>query len=377
MNIMIPLFEHYKLLASKIPHVSLGEFPTPVQKLDQLSRQLGLDSIFIKRDDLSGKVYGGNKLRKLEFILGDALRNGEKEVLTFGSAGSNHALATAICARQLGLKSISMLVPQPNAHYVRSNLLMSYHYGAELHLYSNIWSILPFGAPPVLYQLLKHRLQRGQLPKVIPLGGSTPRGVVGFINAALELKGQILRGEMPEPDYIYVASGSMGTAAGLILGLKAINSKTKVVAVRVNDHSVVNAKGLVKLISKTNSLLSSYDPSFPKLEFSEHDMDIRHSFFGKQYALFTKEGMEAVDVMERHCGIKLEGTYTGKAFAALIDDAKKSSLRDKILLFWNTYNSIDFSEAIANIDYHQLPRCFHRYFEEEVQPLEREQSNNL
>jgi len=374
---MIPLFEHYQLLAHKLPHVSLGEFPTPVQKLDQLGRQLGLGSLFIKRDDLSGKVYGGNKIRKLEFILGDALHTRAKEVLTFGSAGSNHAMATAIYARQLGLKSISMLVPQPNAHYVRRNLLMSYHCGAELHLYSNIRFITPFAAPSVLYQLLRHRLKRGQLPKVIPMGGSSPLGAVGYVNAAFELKGQILRGEIPEPDYIYIASGSMGTAAGLILGLRAINSKTRVVAVRVNSGSFVNAKGMAKLIYKTNFLLSSLDPSFPKLEFSEHDMDIRHSFFGKQYALFTKEGMEAVALMERYGGIKLEGTYTGKAFAALIDDGKKPSLRDKVLLFWNTYNSLDFSEAIATIDYHQLPRCFHRYFEEEVQPLEREQSNNL
>ncbi|MDD5038588.1 MAG: pyridoxal-phosphate dependent enzyme [Dehalococcoidales bacterium] len=369
---MIPLFEQHQLLAHKLPYVSLGEFPTPVQKLDQMGRQLGLDSLFIKRDDLSGKLYGGNKIRKLEFILGDALRTGAKEVLTFGSAGSNHALATAIYARQLGLKSISMLVPQPNAHYVRRNLLMSYHSGAELHLYSNIRFITPFAAPAVLYQLLRHRLKRGQLPRVIPMGGSSPLGAVGYVNAAFELKGQILRGEIPEPDYIYIASGSMGTAAGLMLGLRAINSKTRVVAVRVNSDSFVNTKGLVKLIYRTNSLLSSLDPSFPRLEFSEHDMDIRHSFFGKQYALFTKEGLEAVAIMERYGGIKLEGTYTGKAFAALIDDGKKSSLRDKVLLFWNTYNSLDFSEAIATIDYHQLPRCFHRYFEEEVQPLERE-----
>jgi D-cysteine desulfhydrase len=369
---MIPLFEYYHLLASKLPYVSLGEFPTPVQKLDQLGGQLGLDNLFIKRDDLSGKVYGGNKVRKLEFILGDALRNRAKEVLTFGSAGSNHALATAVYARQLGLKSISMLVPQPNAHYVRRNLLMSYHSGAELHLYSNIRSITPLANPSVLYQFLRHGLKRGQLPRVIPMGGSSPLGAVGYVNAAFELKGQILRGEIPEPDFIYVASGSMGTAAGLMLGLKAMNSKTRVVAVRVNSDSFVNAKGLVKLIYKTNSLLSSMDQSFPKVEFSEHDMDIRHDFFGNQYALFTKEGMKAVAFMQKYGGIKLEGTYTGKAFAALIEDGKKSSLRDKVLLFWNTYNSLDLSKTIATIDYHQLPRCFHRYFTEEVQPLERE-----
>jgi 1-aminocyclopropane-1-carboxylate deaminase/D-cysteine desulfhydrase-like pyridoxal-dependent ACC family enzyme len=98
---------------------------------------------------------------------------------------------------------------------------------------------------------------------VIPMGGSSPLGVVGFVNAAYELKEQIKKGEIPEPDYIYVASGSMGTAAGLILGLRAINSKTQVIAVRVNSDRFVNAKGMVNLINKTNSLLSSLDPSFP------------------------------------------------------------------------------------------------------------------
>jgi D-cysteine desulfhydrase len=184
------------------------------------------------------------------------------------------------------------------------------------------------------------------------------------------LNKQILKGEIPEPDYIYVASGSMDTAAGLMLGLRATNSKTREVAVRVNSDSFVNAKGMVKLINKTNSLLSSLAPSFPRLDFSEHDVDIRHSFFGKQYALFTEEGMEAVACMKSYGSIRLEGTYTGKTFAALIDDSRKSSLKNKVVLFWNTHNSLDFSRAIAPIDYHQLPRCFHRYFKEEVQPLE-------
>jgi len=372
---MIPLFENYQLLARNLPYVSLGEFPTPVQKLDQLGKQLGLDNLFVKRDDLSGKVYGGNKVRKAEFILGEAIHAGAKEVLTFGSAGSNHALATAIYARQLGLNSISMLVPQPNANYVRRNLLMSYHSGAELHLYSPNRFIKATATPTVFYQLLRHRLKTRQWPRVIAMGGSSPLGAVGYVNAAFELKGQILRGEIPEPDYIYMASGSMGTAAGLILGLRTMKNKTKVVAVRVNSDRFVNVKGLIKLIYKTNAMLSSLDPSFPRLDFSEHDVDIRHNFFGKQYALFTKEGMEAVALMEQYGKIKLEGTYTGKAFAALVDDAKKSSLRAKVLLFWNTYNSLDFSDDIAAIDYHQLPRCFHRYFEEEVQQLERQQSN--
>ena len=372
---MIPLFEYYPLLSQKLLFVALGEFPTPVQKLDESGKQLGIDNLFIKRDDMSGKVYGGNKIRKLEFILADALHRGAKEVLTFGAAGSNHALATAIYAKQVGLKSISMLVPQPNADYVRRNLLLSYHYGAELHLYSPKRFFKSAADPSVFYQLLRHGLKKGRLPYVIPMGGSSPLGAVGYVNAAFELDIQIQRGKIPEPDYIYIASGSMGTAAGLILGLRAANRKTKVVAVRVNSERFVNVKGLIKLISNTNSLLSSTDPSFPNFEFRETDVEIRQGFFGKQYALSTEAGIEAVALMNRYGAIKLEGTYTGKAFASLIDDTKKLNLRNKVLLFWNTYNSQDFSETIAAIDYHILPQSFHRYFEEEVQPLEREQNN--
>jgi len=368
---MIPLFEYYPPLEDKLPYVSLGEFPTPVQKLDRLGEDLGINNLYIKRDDLSGKVYGGNKIRKLEFLLGNALRTGVKEVLTFGGAGSNHALATAIYAQQVGLKSISMLIHQPNAHYVRHNLLMSHYCGAELHLYPNIPVIMPLTTPLVAYQLLRHRLKYGRSPQVIPTGGSSPLGVIGFVNAAFELKEQIMKGEMPEPDYIYVAAGTTGTAVGLMLGLRAANLKSRVISVRVTGENLANSTKMVKLIRRTNYLLHSLDMSFPELEFSEVDTDFRHNFFGQQYALFTKEGMEAVNRMKESEGIKLDGTYTGKAFAALIDDVNKQDLRDKVVLFWNTLNSRDFSDAIATVDYHQLPGCFHRYFEEEVQPLDR------
>ncbi|MFC1537646.1 pyridoxal-phosphate dependent enzyme, partial [Gemmatimonadota bacterium] len=100
---MIPLFEHYPLIKDKIPYVSLAEIPTPVEKLSRLGRDIGLDHLYIKRDDLSGNLYGGNKIRKLEFILGHILHTNAKEVLTFGFAGSNHALSTAVCAKQVGL----------------------------------------------------------------------------------------------------------------------------------------------------------------------------------------------------------------------------------------------------------------------------------
>jgi 1-aminocyclopropane-1-carboxylate deaminase/D-cysteine desulfhydrase-like pyridoxal-dependent ACC family enzyme len=370
---VIPLFEEYPLLREKLAYVPLGEFPTPVQRLERLGAELGVAQLYIKRDDLSGKVYGGNKPRKLEFILANALRSKAKEVMTFGGAGSNHALATAIYARQVGLKSISMLMPQPNARYVRRNLLMSHYCGAELHLCgAGLESVrnMPLVYAATTYQLLRHRLKKGRTPYFISPGGSSPLGVTGFINAALELRRQITSGEMPEPDYIYVASGTMGTAAGLNMGLRAAALSGQVVSVGICSEKFVSARAMTKLINKTNSLLHSLDASFPRFEFSETDVDIRHDYFGKRYALFTEEGMTALSLMRECEGIKLDGTYTGKALAALKHDAKGESLRDKVVLFWNTLNSKDFSDAIVEVDYRDLPRCFHRYFEEEVQPLD-------
>ena len=372
---VLPLFEQYHLLGEKLPHISLGEFPTPVKRLERLGAELGIGHLYMKRDDLSAKLYGGNKLRKLEFVLGDAIRSGARELMTFGGAGSNHALATTIYAQYLGLKSISMLVPQPNARYVRDNLLMSHYYGAELHscgaeLESAI--NLPLVCLATIYQLIRRRLKSGRFPYLIPPGGSSPLGVTGFVNAAFELREQIANDEMPEPESIYVACGTLGTAAGLLLGLRAAKLNSRVVSVRVTSEKFVNTRRMTKLINRTNSLIHSLDPSFPVFEFSSADVDLRHDYFGKRYALFTEESMEAVSLMGECEGIKLDGTYTGKALAALIDDAKNESLRGKSVLFWNTLNSRSRPESISNLDYRDLPRRFHRYFQEEVQLLDRD-----
>lgn len=372
---MIPLFERFPLLQDKLPYVPLGEFPTPVQKLDKLGGELGMNHLYIKRDDLSGRVYGGNKPRKLEFLLGSTLRDKSREVITFGGAGSNHALATAIYARQIGLKSISMLMPQPNAHYVRRNLLMSHYCGAEMHpcgreLQSRGNMPLVFWA--TTYELIRHKLKSGHFPGLIPPGGSSPLGAVGFVNAAFELKSQIVNGDLPEPDFIYVATGTMGTAAGLMLGLRAADLKSRLVPVRVTSITFVNTEAMVNLIEKTGALLRGAEPSFPSFEFPERDIDIRHGFFGQQYALFTRESMEAVTRMRESEGIKLDGTYTGKAFAAIIEDSRKEDWRGKVVLFWNTLNSRDLSSAISTVDYRSLPQGFHHYFEEDVQPLDRD-----
>jgi D-cysteine desulfhydrase len=371
---MITLLKKYPKLASMLPYVSLGQFPTPVDRLERLGQAIGVKHLYIKRDDISGRTFGGNKVRKLEFLLGNALRYKARTVLTFGGAGSNHALATAIYAKQVGLRSISILVNQPNAYYVHRNLLLSHYYGAELHLVPTELSS-PMTGPLITltkkYQLLRHNLRNGKQPHVITTGGSSPVGVIGFVNAALELEEQVDNGVIPEPDYVYVAAGTMGTAAGLILGLKDTRLKSKVILVRVTGEKWVNVKAMLRLIHQTNALLSSAAPAFPRYSLSEEEISIRHGFYGQQYALFTQEGMAAVKLVMDKEEIKLDGTYTGKAFATILRDSKDEGLKDKVVLFWNTLNSRDFTPLLKKIDYHSLPKGFHRYFEEDVQPLDK------
>jgi len=363
---VLSLFDAYPRLAGALPRVALAQFPTPVQRMERLEGALDCGArIFVKRDDLSSNVYGGNKPRKLEFLLGKALQDKRRTVLTFGAAGSNHALATAIYARQLGLHPIIMLIPQPNAHSVRKNLLASRTIDAELHYNAS----MPGVAANTLRVLAGRTLREGRLPMVIAPGGTSPLGVVGYVNAAFELRRQIEAGDLSEPDIVYVAAGTMGTAAGLLLGFQAAGLKSRIVAVRVTDPGLTSLSTARRLFKKTTALLHRAEPGFPRAAFPEQAFQFREEFYGGEYARYTEEGMRAVRLVQDTEGIALEGTYTGKAFAALLADA--ATARGKTVLFWNTYNSRDFTNDVKDIDYHVLPHALHRYFEEDVQPLDR------
>ena len=362
---MLPLFHKFSELKENLPWKSLGIFPTPILNGENLGKEIGVESLFVKHDGMTHKTFGGNKIRKLEFHIGKALKDNLKEVMTFGGVGSNHATATAVCAHQVGLRSISMLMPQANSMSLRRNLKMSLYHGAEFHLY-NTTEELEEGKKE---QMEIHREKTGKTPLEIPFGGSNPLGLTGFVNAAFELKEQIDNGEMPEPDFIYTAVGTMGTAIGLTIGLKILGMKTKVIPVRVIDKEVANEDLFMKLFNETTAFLKENSPSFPDVKITKDEIGMRHDFFGEEYAKFTPEGIEAIKLIKETMGIKLEGTYTGKALACLVSDARKGKLKNKTVLFWNTYNANDFPDNIINQNYKNLPREFHRYFEEEVQVM--------
>lgn len=365
------LFKCYPLLQSKIPYISLCDLPTPIVRLENFGNLIGCKNIFMKRDDLTGKsmgegfrLYGGNKPRKLEFLLADALKHNAQTIITYGCAGSNHALATAVYTYELGLKSILMLKNQPNSYVVRHNLLLDNYYDAQLKFFSNN-TVRALAAQEIL--------QADTGAYLIPTGGSNAIGVLGFVNAAIELAHQIVSKEMDEPDEIYVATGSCATTAGLLLGVKAAHLKSKVVAVCVEPEEELDKilSTIKKLFIQTNEMLHSLDTSFPIIEFPEKDLILNKKFCGTAYGLFIPEAATAMTVFKDTENIKLEGTYSAKPIAAIMDDAANSALQDKTILFWNTYCGIDFSYVTNMKDYKKLPQEFHTYFEEDVQPLAR------
>ena len=358
--VSIPLFERYPR-TRELPHVALGCLPTPVTRADALAGAAGAGGLWVKRDDLSGERYGGNKVRKLEFLLGEALAAGATDVITFGAAGSNHALATAIYGVTRSLKVHSMLMPQHDAPYVGRNLRASIGAGADLRWFPDM-DATQRGAVIVRREV---RAETGRDPFVIPFGGTTPGSTVGFVNAALELADQIEAGELPEPDLLYVTLGSMGTAAGLVLGLRAAGLHTRVAAVPVISQDDGAAHRLLELVGQTQALMHSVDPTFPVFEWAESDFDVASGFLGEGYAMPTQQGSDAIALADAAAGLHLDPTYTGKTLAALLACGSAGGLTDRTVVFWNTYNSRDISALVEAGDVACLPAGLREYVTDE------------
>jgi len=359
----LALAERYPALAEALPTVALGEWPTPLQAADPAAMPGECAGLWLKRDDHCAAPYGGNKVRKLEFLLADALRKGHDSVFTFGVAGSNHALATAIYAGQVGLEARLLLTPQANSSFVGRNLKMGRWAGArQIHCASEAAAnrtarILGLGG-------------RGVYPPPyrIPGGGSSPLGAVGFVNAGLELSAQVRAGLIPAPDYIYLALGTMGTAAGLALGLAAAGLRTRLVFVRVVRADIASPRRFRALYHGAARLLHRLHPRFPLAPLENTRIEVRHEFIGPGYARFTREGMAALAFARQAFDIGLEGTYTGKALACLLADLEAGRLAGRNVVFWNTYNGQPMPAEAMALDYRDLPPPFHRYFETPFQP---------
>jgi 1-aminocyclopropane-1-carboxylate deaminase/D-cysteine desulfhydrase-like pyridoxal-dependent ACC family enzyme len=343
------IFESCPELETRMPWISLGDFPTPVHML----KNTGEGRLWIKRDDKSSTEYGGNKVRKLEFVLADAMKKGCNRVITLGGIGTNHGLATAVFTKKLGLKCTLLLFKQPVNEYVKRNMLLFHKYGAEMIYMKNILRLfIEFVA-----------LQRLRPGKAYPLfaGGSSPVGTLGFVNATFELKKQIGQGLLPEPDVIVCPLGSNGTMAGLSLGAQLAGIKSRVIGVRVTESHIgpfqACTKGTVTMLMKQTLKLINKD-----LAIDQSRYEVVESYFGKGYGYPTPEGMSAISLMKEHENINLEPTYTGKTFAAVLDMLASKQYDNKSILYWHTYNSVNLDDQAALVDYHMLPQPFPGFF---------------
>lgn len=324
-----------------LPHATLGTLPTAVEQFDELGERLGIDRLLVKRDDRSADRYGGNKVRKLEFVLADARRRGLTDVWTIGSLGSNHVLATSIYARELSLVPHAIQFPEPVDDHVRETLAALSTTDPDLVLVEDADAAFEAGDA-------RRREFRNSSPPpyyYVPPGGSTPVGELGFVNAALELADQVERGDAPGPDTIVVPVGSGGTLAGLLCGVRLAGLDVDLVGVRTAMESFGNAARIADLARETATLLGEYGLADPP-EFSADDVRILHDYVGDGYGDPTAEGDRVTGILAEY-GLDLDPTFTAKTVAALANDPLFES---GTVLYWHTLNSVDLSDRVDRAD---------------------------
>jgi D-cysteine desulfhydrase len=353
----LALYRAFPDLRERLPRRALLAAPTPVEPF--ASRAFEDGQLWVKRDDRSCPLYGGNKPRKLEFVLGAALRRGARRLVTSGGLGTHHGLATAILGRDAGLATTLVLVHQPVTGAVRQTLLLHAAWGAELVYGRNV----P-GAALQGVRVLARSLLRGERPWLVPTGGSSPTGNAGLVSAALELAEQVHAGACPEPAQIYVAVGSGGTLAGLLAGLALTELRSRLVGVLVTDILPPSRRSLARAASATLARLRRLDHSVPELRLAEADFDLVTGQLGPGYGAPTEAARAAVEAAAAG-GLRLETTYTGKCLAEIRERADRGTLPEAPVLFWNTFEGRDLAgRAPRPLDPALLPQRLRRVLEE-------------
>lgn len=341
-----------------LPRHPLTALPTRVGPLERVGKRVGHGGLWIKRDDQSCALYGGNKPRKLEWLLGAARARRRTGVITFGGIGTHHGLATTICARDAGLRSVLVLLPQPVSEDVRHCLRLDHAYGAEMHLAGSVGGIVARSL-----RLVGAALARGAPLAIIPTGGTSALGAIGYVEAACELADQVRAGLLPEPGAIFVPLGSGGTLAGLALGCRLAGLRSRVIGVLVTDILPPSAARLTRLAAASLRLLRRAAPEVPTVPLGGDLIAIRLGYVGRCYGAPTDAGAAARQLLEEEEGIRLDSTYTAKCMAAMLDLSATAEFRHRPLLFWNTYSSVDPAAALPALpDWRELPTPFHQFF---------------
>ncbi|MGE3796691.1 MAG: D-cysteine desulfhydrase family protein [Thermomicrobiales bacterium] len=290
-----------------IPRFPLCLLPTPLDRAPRLEAALGTNTprIWIKRDDLTGLAFGGNKARKLEYLMADALAQRATVVVTEGNTQSNHARMTAAAAVLAGLRAELVLDPRAGLD-MQGNLLLDRMMGAEIHI------LEPGDARHAAMLRIADELRKsGERPYVIRVGGSTSLGALGYARAMVELAGQMASMEI-EADRIYSPTGSQGTLAGLVVGATLVGREGLIQAIAVEDHAEMLAADAAPIATGAASLLA-IDRQYSPAEFAIDD-----DYVGEGYCVATPSGLEAIGLLARTEALFLEPTYSGKAMSGLI-----------------------------------------------------------
>jgi D-cysteine desulfhydrase len=314
----------------------LGCSPTPVRRLEAIERlAAGAGEIWLKDDGVFGGAWGGNKARKLEWVLPDVRRKRRGVIFTVGALGTNHGLATALYAREQGIRTVLALVDQPVDEHVKRQLGRIQRSGARV--YRTHDTLKTVASLPLIY-MANTDWRRLRPPYFLTVGGSSAFGALGYVEAALELAGQVERGELPVPAHVVVALGSGGTAAGLMLGFALAGLDTRVVAVQVNDRRPLSARRVARLAERARRLLERRGAELPATRVSPADVLVETRWLGAGYGHRTREGELALE-LARAEGLALEPVYTSKAMAALLGLRERGELAGGPILYWHTYNA--------------------------------------
>lgn len=347
----IPLFRRAPQLVSRVPWMQLGTGPTPIERFE-IPGPAGSVSVLVKRDDIGAEGYAGNKVRKLEFILAAARAQGATRLITAGAAGSHHAFATAYHGTRHGFAVSLVLFPQLITDHVRDMLRLDAAVGAEL-----VWASRMETVP---YNLWRVRVShRDEATYTIAPGGSSDIGTFGYVNGALELAEQLERGEAPRPSNIHVAAGTMGTVAGIAIGLAWAGLDIPIVATRITVKLLTNERALAALVRATLARLRAAGATdLPDADAAVRLVELRHDQIGGGYGQPTEAGAAATERFAA-AGLRLDATYTAKTAASLLADASRRP--SDLPLFWHTLSAVEPHDLLRQDTAPVLPVRFSRY----------------
>ena len=304
----------------------LGFFPTPLHQLENLSKQYPDYRVFIKRDDHTGLATGGNKTRKLEYLIGEALAQNADTIITAGALQSNHCRQTAAACAMAGLECHLLLRGEPEKE-ITGNLLLSKILGANLHFTQEDKK------GPGLANLAQELKSEGRKPYVIPYGGSNLCGALGYVEAVAELKMQLDQMELAL-DYIFFASSSGAMQAGLMLGMTLYKLNATLMPVCIDKEETGEKKLETEILNILNEGCKILNI---RKKFDLHEIPLLREFNDAGYGVVTNNEKEAILTLGRSEGIILDPVYTGRAFYAMLHHLKNKTLKTgSNVLFWHT-----------------------------------------